>query len=346
MKNKKYHHLEKETVLAAVLVFLVLAVMWKLAPWQKDEDANVTKVPEIPKVRRLIDGVFVESGKEKPPIVGVIVENMIEAQPLSGIADANLVFEAVAEANITRFLAYFTLEDGQEVSEIGSVRSARPYYLDWAAEFDTIFAHVGSSPAAYDLLRGQKGVEGVYDLDQWYRSTYYFEKKGRPKPHHQYTSIELLKKAYEEDKPTQKFDSWKFKNDAPPDLRGDVQDIKIRFFAPYDVEWLYDKSLNQYKRMQWNGIHKDAQGKEIITKNIAVAFEEMEILDKIGRKKFKTIGEGEGLVFQDGRVVVGKWKKLSARERMRFYDAQGNEVEFNGGVTWVEIVPKGYEVKY
>ena len=72
----------------------------------------------------------------------------------------------------------------------------------------------------------------------------------------------------------------------------------------------------------------------------------MKVLDELGRKQFTTIGEGKGLVFQDGRVSVGTWEKPGARERMRFYDAQGNEMEFNGGVTWIEIVPYGDKVEY
>jgi len=381
MKNKKkFHHARKETVLVAVLVFLVLVVMLKLAPWRKPKVTEVAKVAEVAAVRRGLDGVLVEPGKEKSPFAGVMVENMVEAQPISGLADANLVFEALTEANITRFLAYFVLPppppqsspikveevDGNPPPpvggargggdiEIGPVRSARPYYLDWASEFDTLYGHVGSSPVAYDMLRKQ-GVEGVHDLDQWYKSEYFRRVTSRPAPHNVLTSSELLRKAYDDifgssasaaaEAELPNIDPWKFKGDASPDVRGNVSDIKIGYAAPYNVEWLYDKARNSYTRMQWGGVHKDAQGREIVTKNIAVAFEEMKVLDDLGRKQFTTIGEGKGLVFQDGRVSVGTWKKPSARERMRFYDAQGNEIEFNGGTTWIEIVPTGYNVSY
>ena len=226
-------------------------------------------------------------------------------------------------------------------------------------------------------------MDGVYDLDQWYNSQYFFQKSGKPRPHHLYTSMELLKMAYEamqtpsnsplprgrnesisspyQGEVRRGSESWQFKGDAPPDLRGDVIDISVGYTPPYDVRWQYDRSANQYGRMQWarpslpsrgegsvgqDGAHLDANGKVIVAKNIAVAFMEMKVLDEIGRKEFTTIGEGKGLVFQDGRVVVGAWKKPAAQERMRWYDGQGNEVRLNAGTTWVEIVPKGYEVKY
>lgn len=379
MKYKKFpnRRRRREVVLATLLVVVVVGVMVALARRERNTttSASAQPVQEVPKIRRTLDGVFVEEGKERPPMVGVMVENMDEAQPISGIADANLVFEAVTEANVTRFLALFILggpasggpEAGPRDIEIGPVRSARPYFLDWASELDTLYGHVGSSPAAYEMLR-KRGVEGVHDLDQWYKDEYYFKKNGRPRPHHLYTNTELLRRAYEKEyTPSESpplgggektisspskgevrrgFEPWQFKNDAPPDLRGNVSEIKVGYGGQYAVQWLYDKSENHYKRMQWGGTHKDASGKEVITKNIAMAFQEMKVLDAIGRKEFKTIGEGKGLVFQDGRVVVGIWKKPSPRERMRFFDAQGGEVEFNAGVTWVEIVPKDYRATY
>lgn len=364
-KRRKY-----EFLFAALLLLGALFAVGRLVMMQKGNErseARLTLPPNEVKlggVRRAIDGVFVPEGQENPPLAGVMVENMEEAQPISGIDKAALVFEAVTEANITRFLAYFIL-DGE--IEIGPVRSARPYFLDWAAEFDTLFAHVGSSPAAYNLLR-KSGVDGVQDLDQWYNSQYFFRKAGRPKPHHLYITKELLSKAYEavltpshspsergrnetisspfEGEVRRGLSSWQFKNDASPDLRGDVREITIGYVTPYEVTWLYDKSLNVYKRVQWSGVHTTADGQEIVAKNIAVAFQDMQILDEVGRKAFTTLGQGKGLVFQDGRVVVGTWKKLAVHERLRFYDSQGNEVEFNGGTTWVEIVPKGYKAAY
>ena len=365
MKNKKRFGTRKEYVVAALVLAAAFGTMGRVAPWRakavKKVKAVVPVVTEAPKFRRAIDGMFVEKGKENPPLAGVMQENMIEAQPISGIADANLVFEAVTEANITRFLAYYTLDEAHVVPEIGPVRSARPYYLDWASEFNTLYGHVGSAPAAYALLRG-KGVAGVQDLDQWYQSQYFERVNYRAAPHNVYTSAARLRKAYEKlvvSSQPPVVSQWHFKNDASLDLRGNVNEITVAYVAPYGVGWHYDKQQNQYTRMQWGtlsvpnahaerggGPHKDASGKIIMAKNIAVAFEDMKVLDEVGRKQFTTIGEGNGLVFQDGRVVVGTWKKPSALERMRWYDGQGNEVEFNAGVTWIEIVPKGYEVKY
>ena len=351
MRKTKRFGTRNEYIVVALVLMSVLGVMGKVAPWKAKTVKRIPTVTpmaqSVPKVRRMVDGILVDKGQENPPLAGVMQENMVEAQPLSGIASASLVFEAVTEANITRFLAYYNLDDAPRLSEIGPIRSARAYYLNWAAEFQTLYGHVGSSPEAYNLLRGA-GMAGVRDLDQWYQSQYYKRVGNRPAPHNVYTSGNLLKQAYQSVVISLPLSvrSWKFKADAPPDSRGNVVMIKVAYVAPYAVEWQYDKVANQYARRQWGGPHKDAAGKVISAKNIAVAFEKMEVLDALGRKKFTTIGEGKGLVFQDGRVIVGKWKKPSAPERMRWYDGQGQEVELNAGTTWVEIVPEGYKVGY
>src|SRR3989344_1193710 len=65
---------------------------------------------------------------EKRRPLAVMIENHIEARPQSGIASADVIYEAVAEGGITRFMALFycNLSDIQ----VGPVRSARTYFLD------------------------------------------------------------------------------------------------------------------------------------------------------------------------------------------------------------------------
>lgn len=300
--------------------------------------------------RRAIDGVFVKAGQERQTLVGVIIENMIEAQPISGIDKANLVFEAVTEANITRLLAIFTIKEGKEGEEgedgdfqVGPVRSARPYYLDWAAELGVLFAHVGGSPEANSLIK--QGA--VKDLDQWFKSQYFWRTATRSGPHNVYTKMTLLASALEKEKFKQEeFENWQFKDDTPRQQRGDISEIKINYIAPYNVTWQYDKELNEYIRYQWGGEHKTAEDNLIKAKNIAISWLPMKILDEIGRKWFGTIGEGRAVVFRDGQAIEGVWRKSSREERMKFFNESGQEIEFNAGTTWIEIVPEKYQVEY
>lgn len=368
---KKLHqqHYVFELILVLVIVAAVGITIKNI--WPSDRpfrlwSETIVPVQELPLpmapqenlVRRAIDGVKVAQGQENPPLVAVMAENMIEAQPISGIDKASLVFESVTEANITRFLAIFALDDSPssrwDSNEsgvlakardfvIGPVRSARPYYLDWAAELGALYTHVGGSPEANQLIK--KGI--VNDLDQWFKSQYFRRDTKKPGPHNVYTSADLLKQAIQQEEFEQKvFAPWQFKDEAAIGERGAVEKITVGYNAPYDVTWQYDKGQNEYTRQQWGGPHKTTNGSEIKAKNIAVAWLPMKILDEVGRKWFGTTGQGKAVVFQDGQAIKSTWRKPSRGERMKFFDESGEEIEFNAGTTWVEIVPTNYNVQF
>jgi len=77
----------------------------------------------------------------------IIVENQTEARPLSGMSGADVVYEAVAEGGITRFLGVFYCGVSAEDLRIAVIRSARVYFVNWAAEYgrDPIFLHWGGA---------------------------------------------------------------------------------------------------------------------------------------------------------------------------------------------------------
>ena len=99
--------------------------------------------------------------------LAVMIENHIESRPQSGLTSADVVYEAVAEGGITRFMALFycNLSDVQ----VGPVRSARTYYLDWLGEYNNpLYAHVGgaNTPGPADAL-SQIIKYKVNDLNQF-----------------------------------------------------------------------------------------------------------------------------------------------------------------------------------
>lgn len=75
-----------------------------------------------------------------------MINNISVARPLqSGLQDAYLMYEIIVEGGITRYMALFM---DQNTTRIGSIRSARHYFLDYALENDAIYVHHGQSPQA------------------------------------------------------------------------------------------------------------------------------------------------------------------------------------------------------
>lgn len=345
------------------ILILIILILWSagLAGFLiSDGNNKLSEVSERDKlnktnetgVARKIDGVIVPKEKANLYPIAIMIENMVDSRPPSGLSKANLVYEVVAEAGITRFLAFYASDE--EIKEIGPIRSARPYFLDWAEEFKALYLHVGGSSQALGKIPQRK----IIDLDQYFNGKYFWRDKSRLAPHNVYTSSELLAKVLEDKKiPLEgDFDSLMYKlpidNPESLDAGFEAKKIIINFSTPsYQVEWQYKPQTNDYFRFQAGQSHQDLDGLRIRAKNIVVQVAETQILDEIGRRKIKTWGEGKAFIFQDGRVIKGKWMKnrsngLDKIPRTKFYSELGQEIEFNQGTTWIEVIPNENSVAH
>ena len=90
--------------------------------------------------------------------------------------------------------------------------------------------------------------------------------------------------------------------------------------------------------------------KQILAKNVIIQFQK-ESRANDGYEGnlhllYGTTGSGKALVFQDGKVIEGKWIKSTRLARSKYVDSKGKEVEFNKGQIWIQTVPDGSEVSY
>lgn len=298
-------------------------------------------------VPRRLDGVLVDPAQANFWPVAVMIDNMTTARPHSGLDKAGVVYEALVEGGVTRFMAIY--EASQRAQEIGPVRSARLYYLDWVKEFDALYAHCGGSNESLGAI----GTRGIKDIDEITGgSRFFWRDKTRYAPYNLFTSSKLLDFAIldcglKDQKPS--YESWKFKDDKPLEERPTQEKfIKIDFSSiSYLVEYSYDRENNQYLRSMAGKPHKDKiTGEQYTAKNVVVQYVSSRVKDRVGRLEMDTIGEGKALVFRDGEVIEGTWKKESREARTKFYDKDGKEIEFVRGQVWVEIVPPERPVDY
>lgn len=316
-------------LLALAFIFFFV---WRF--WIKPENIfpSAPRKEEIVRYRHPLTGMPLQAPSDLPFVYGVMIDQSVESWPQSGADKAFLVIEAPVEANIPRWLAFFY--DGQEVEKIGPVRSARPYFIDWNNGLDGLYAHVGGSDAALKRIAS----DGTYDLNQFWNDAYFWRSKNRVAPHNVYISTSLLKNALaraQETKRVQRpvYGAWTFKNDSPS---GQSFGCIVRYASDvYAVRWTYDARTNAYTR---GGLSGESPLLKIAAKNIAVIETSIRILDDVGRREIKTVGEGNAMVFQDGRVISAVWKKPSVSERLQFFNEAGDEVEMNAGTTWIEVV--------
>ncbi len=290
-----------------------------------------------PLFRHALTGVPSATELAKPFVFAVMVENMIDSWPQSGLEDAFLVIEAPVEAGISRFVAFFAAD--QDVEKIGPVRSARPYFVDWADEWRALYAHVGGSDAA--LRRIDAG--DTFDLNEYSFGQFFWRSRERLAPHNVYTSSELLAAALERRQeqntaPDIQYGVWTFKEDEPSTT--DVPNAVVDFSTPtYQVTWDYDPTTNRYARLQAGEPQLMQNGEALFANNVAIVITSVEVIDEVGRREIETLGEGEAFVLQDGKIIEGTWQKKSIDDRSRFFNVTGEEIAWNAGQTWIQVVP-------
>lgn len=280
-----------------------------------------------------------EEYNEDEYIFGVMVENAFDAWPLSGVEDAFLVIEAPVEGSIPRFLTFFT--GGQEVDQIGPVRSARPYYVDWAYGFDVIYGHVGGSPEALELIRSI----GLMDVNEFFVSGVFWRSGARSAPHNVYTSMErFVRYAKDEEFKTQSEGWFTFMpEDRPEEV---IEEILITWFdspSSYDVNWEWNGGV--YRRTQGERNTKSLDGDEYLFENVIIMETDVRSIDEVDRKRLRTEGEGDAVVFKNGRMEEVKWVRHQ-NGKLSFEDVWGKEVTLIPGKTWISVIPSLEQVEW
>lgn len=305
------------------------------------EGGTVVQIDEsgLQKYRHPLTGETMEEPLEKlPQAIAVMIDHSAYAWPQIGTDQAFLVYEAPVEGNIPRLMAFYV--EGDTVPEIGPVRSARPYFVEWANELDAMYAHVGGSPDGLDLVREL----GVFDLNQFFNGDRFWRSTRRSAPHNVFTSTEKLKQALQEAREEDReveldYEPWLFQTDRnkTPES-GDGIKVDFNGSEIYSVRWEYKALDNRYLRYQGSKPYMTADDLRVLADNVAVMITDIEVIDGVGRKSLRTIGEGEAVILQNGSLIEGTWKKESADSRLRFYDDDGNEIKMNPGTTWIEVV--------
>lgn len=341
-------------------------------------DISGPKTEVCPLNKSLFTKAEKEAWEKRRPLL-VMLENHEEARPQSGLSKADVVYEAVAEGGITRFMAVFYCDAQAQEVIVGPVRSARTYYLDWASEYGKypLYAHVGgaNTPGPANALGqieeyGWGGATGN-DLNQFSIGfpTFWrdYERLGKTvlTEHTMYSTSERLwgvAKArgwtnFSPDGQNWKndFKEWKFAaKELPLEKRGEGKAVEFEFWenSPnYKVRWEYDKTNNLYSRVNGGQPHKDLNyDQQLTAKNVIVLFlKESSANDGYERNLhllYDTIGENKALFFNNGEAIKGTWKKSSRSERMRFFDGNNKEISLVPGKVWLEILPLGTKVVY
>jgi len=306
------------------------------APVSKPAPYTIPQRPKPkPKYYSPLTGLEVPSQVDTTkPVTAIMIENSPDARPQSGLKDGEVVYEAIAEGGITRFLVLY---QQNKPDLIGPVRSVRPYYLDWARPYDASIAHVGGSSLALQQVR-----DGSWrDIDQFFNGSYYWRASDRYAPHNVYTSFAKLDALNQAKGYTSSHPAEMKRTDGKAVSQPDATSISVHISGPlYDSSYTYDKTSNAYTRSEGGEVHNDRE-KGAITPAVVVVMEvpTTQVFEDTFRESMQTTGSGKVTIFQNGTVIQGNWHKNTAADQLSFTDADGKDISLVRGQTWITAIP-------
>ena len=283
------------------------------------------------------------NSKTRP--VAVMINNLSTARPVqSGVMDAYIVYEIIVEGGITRYMAVYKDKD---TAKIGTVRSSRDYYLDYALENDAIYVHFGWSPQAQELIGklGVNNINGLYDNAFWRDNP-----MNLPYEHTAYTSMEKIMKVAknkgyrltsEKDLLLNySVDEVSIENEESS-LKAD--NVSIRYSNAVTTSYKYNPTDKLYYRSVNGSAQKDyVTKKQYTAKNIIISYVDNGNIsnDDKGRQELNNIGTGKGYYITDGYSIPITWTKTSRNEQTVYKKLNGEEITVNDGNTFIQIAPK------
>lgn len=285
----------------------------------------------------LTGNLVTDEAATKQPVTAIMIENSPDARPQSGLKDSGVVFEAIAEGGITRFLAIY---QEQKPQLIGPVRSVRMYYVDWLAAFDASVAHIGGSAAALAEVRN-----GNYrDIDQFFNAGSYWRASDRYAPHNVYTSFAKLDALNAAKGYTSSTFAGFSRVDGKPSATPNATQVNVTISsATYNSSYIYDAATNTYVRSQAGAPHLDRESGQISPSVvIAMKVDESTVFEDGYRQSINAVGSGSAVIFQNGTAQEVTWNKASRTSQIVFTDAAGKDVSLIRGQTWISAVPNAH----
>ncbi len=297
-----------------------------------------------------LTGLLVSPAAARRHPIAVMIDDHLGARPQSGFNAAAIVWQAPAEGGIPRYMLVF--QDTIPKS-VGPIRSAREYFLEWAAEYRAMYVHAGGSPQAIATLRQYGGGGLVWNAEGLrFDGSFLFRVGFRIAPHNLYTDgahLHALAAYLHVGDGTVK-STWSFRRASRDAERPGPGSITVSYPLYETILYRYSPSTNSYLRYI-NGSKKPqvdaADGKVVAPKNIVILrmhFAPIAGPNPKGRLEATDIGSGPAWIATGGVTIQGTWRKAAKGAPTLLFGPGGGRIVLTAGQTFVNVMPYGYPV--
>ena len=310
--------------------------------------AELMEEEEIPEgmVISHLTGEYVaeEIGTRRP--VAVMINNIKAALPSSGLSKAGVIYEAPVEGSLTRLMPIF--EDYDALDKIGSVRSCRDYFINYAMGFEAIYVHYGQAAYALPYLESD-AVNNLSGLSGYGEKVFY-RTSDRKAPHNAYTSAEGIQKGIDILGYSQ---SYSEDYESPLNFVQIGEEVTLENGSPattvkpgYTVNtpWFeYNAEDGLYYRYEYGEAQIDETfDTQLAVKNIIFQYSSWRNYDENGYPNIDAAAGGACKYFTNGKVIAGTWTRDGQWGGETYYDSEGNEININTGKTWICVIQDTY----
>ena len=267
------------------------------------------------------------------PALAVKIDNVSIARPQAGINQADVVYEELVEAGLTRLIAIFQTTDSRVVGPVRSARTSDPPLL---TGFDSpLFAYSGANRGTREVVKDSDLTDVGYDTsrESYWRST------SRSAPHNLFTSTERLWAEHpnRDEIPAPPFT---FRTENSP-LHANAKKATGVFVDFGHAEIDYAWNGTGWERTHNGEPHGDGDGVRVAPTNIVIQFISYGKSAADSRSpEAVTEGSGKVWVFTDGHLIEGEWKRKKDSEPAEI-TSDGTPIRLTPGNTWVALAKTG-----
>lgn len=297
-----------------------------------------------------LTGLPMEPEYEQNRPAAVMLNNLKKAQPQLGVSLADIIYEVPAEGGITRMLGVYQTLDG--VGNLGSIRSARPYYIELAMGHDALYVHAGGSPEAYQDLKSWKvdyidGVNGSASQSAvFWRDPE--RKKNKGYEHSLLASGETIQSFWDNSKyPKTHQNDYSYPQTFTDDpLTGGTaaEHIKLYYTSYKTGLFDYDAETGKYLVSQYQAPYVDGNtGEQVGVTNLLILETSISAIsgDTAGRLKVRTTGEGEGTLYRSGQCIPIHWSRSNRDVPFSYTTSDGQPLALGRGNSYVCLINPG-----
>ncbi|MCH5268581.1 MAG: DUF3048 domain-containing protein [Lachnospiraceae bacterium] len=302
--------------------------------------------PRAGKVQSSISGEWVSKKVEAKRPYAIMINNIEYAfKHQKGTSKADIMYEALAEGGITRMMAIY--QDPSKVKVIGSVRSARHYYVQFAKEWNALYCHFGQTKYATKKIEKTKtnNISGLSAIGP----VVYKRDSSLSAPHNVFTSGKKMQKGAKKLKYSQKqnFDKvaehfYFYEEDTEPENGKKANSITLPFSNYSTCRLKYSSKKRTYLKYEYGQKHMDTYYKKQLSfKNVIVQFVKESAIDRKGYQTMElSNNSGKGYYFTNGKMQKITWKRKESGNEMVYKDSNGHVLTINPGKTYIAVYPK------